>query len=138
MDELYDIAIVGSGPAGISAAVNAKIRNKKIILFGNKELSSKLTLAPKIDNYLGYYNITGKELADKFLEHLNTMDIVISKERINNIYAMGSYFSLMVNDKEYKASTVILATGVLFGKPFKGEVELLGRGVGYCATCDAP
>lgn len=138
MDDLYDIAIVGSGPAGVSAAVNAKIRNKKIILFGNNDLSSKLNLAPKIDNYLGYYNVTGRELTDKFIEHLNSMNIEISKERINNIYAMGDYFSLMVNDKEYKATTVILATGVLFGKPFKGEVEFLGRGVGYCATCDAP
>ena len=53
----YDIAIVGSGPAGLSAAVNAKIRNKKIILFGNENLSNKLQKAPEINNYLGFYEI---------------------------------------------------------------------------------
>ena len=66
------------------------------------------------------------------------MDINITEEKVNNIYSMGDYFSLMVNEKIYEATTVILATGVNFGKPFKGEEEFLGRGVGYCATCDAP
>ena len=54
------------------------------------------------------------------------------------IYSMGDYFALMVNEKIYEAKTVILATGVEFSKPLKGELEYLGKGVGYCATCDAP
>lgn len=66
------------------------------------------------------------------------MNISITEEKINNIYAMGDYFTLMANDKIYEATAVILATGVNFGKPFKGEEEFLGKGVGYCATCDAP
>lgn len=134
----YDIAIVGSGPAGVAAAINAKIRNKKIILFGYEDLSNKLYLAPKIDNYIGYPGISGKDLVHKFKEHLHQMDIEITYERVNNIYAMGEYYALMVNDKTYEATALILATGVEFGKPFKGEEEFLGRGVGYCATCDAP
>ena len=138
MSERYDLAIIGSGPAGLSAALNAKIRNKKFIIFGSKELSRKLAEAEKINNYLGFYGKGGREIRDEFMNHLESMDIKVTEEKINNIYAMGDYYSLMAKDKIYEASAVILATGVNFGKPFKGEEEFLGKGVGYCATCDAP
>ena len=138
MSERYDIAIIGSGPAGLSAALNAKIRKKNFIMFGNKELTSRLTKAHEINNYLGFYKKSGKELQEEFSNHLNEMDITITEEKINNIYAMGDYFGLMVNEKMYEATSVILATGVQYGKLFDGEEKLLGKGVGYCATCDAP
>jgi thioredoxin reductase (NADPH) len=134
----YDIAIVGSGPAGLSAAINARIRNKNIILFGSADFSNKLIKAPKVNNYLGFYDITGTELKAQFEKHMNVMDIGVTTERINNIYAMGDYFALMVNEKMYEAKSVIIATGMEYTKPLKGEEEFLGRGVGYCATCDAP
>ena len=136
--ERYDIAIVGSGPAGISAALNAKIRNKTFKVFGTKEISPKLVKAHQINNYLGFYGKSGKEIRDEFAKHLEAMDIEITEEKINNIYSMGDYFALMGSKNTYEATTVILATGVNFGKPLKGEEEYLGRGVGYCATCDAP
>lgn len=138
MHERYDLAIIGSGPAGLSAALNAQIRKKKFIIFGTKELSGKLTRAEKINNYLGFYGKSGKEMRDEFKYHLESMNIEITEEKINNIYSMGEYYSLMAKDKIYEATAVILATGVNFGKPLKGEEEFLGRGVGYCATCDAP
>lgn len=138
MSERYDIAIIGSGPAGISAALNAKIRNKNFVLFGNDELSNKLVRAHEINNYLGLYGKSGKEVAQEFRKHLEAMDIKVTEERINNIYSMGDYFALMVNDKMYEATSIILATGIQYGKPFPGEEALLGKGVGYCATCDAP
>ncbi len=136
--ERYDIAIVGSGPAGLSAALNAKIRNKNFIVFGNKNLSNKIMRAPKINNYLGCFDVNGEELKNRFKQHIDSMGIEITEERINNIYAMGDYFALMVNDKMYEAKTVILATGMEVGKTLPGENEFLGKGVGYCATCDAP
>ena len=138
MNERYDIAIIGSGPAGVSAALNAKIRNKKFIIFGSKEISNKLVKAHKINNYLGFYGKSGAEIRDEFAKHLKAMEIEITEEKINNIYSMGDYFALMVNDKMYEATSIILATGVNFGRAFKGEEEFLGKGVGYCATCDAP
>jgi len=138
MGERYDIAIVGSGPAGISAALNAKIRNKSFVIFGSNELSNKLVKAHEINNYLGFYGKSGKEIQEAFSNHLKSMDIQITEEKINNIYAMGDYFALMVNDKMYEATSVILATGIQYGKLFPGEEKLLGKGVGYCATCDAP
>ncbi|GAA0238630.1 NAD(P)/FAD-dependent oxidoreductase [Metaclostridioides mangenotii] len=134
----YDIAIIGSGPAGLSAAINAKIRNKSFILFGNDNLSTKLTKAASIDNYLGFHEITGEDLKEKFVEHLEKMEISITNKRINNIYAMGEYFTLLCGSEMFEATTVILATGVEYTKPIKGEEEFLGRGVSYCATCDAP
>jgi len=138
MSERYDIAIVGSGPAGVSAALNAKIRNKSFVIFGSNELSNKLVKAHKINNYLGFYGKSGKEIQEAFSNHLKSMDIQITEEKVNNIYAMGDYFALMVNDKMYEATSVILATGIQYGKLFPGEEKLLGKGVGYCATCDAP
>ncbi|MBQ8997156.1 MAG: NAD(P)/FAD-dependent oxidoreductase [Clostridium sp.] len=132
----YDIAIIGSGPAGLSSAIDAKIRNKNIILFGNKEISNKVALAPSIENYLGIPNTNGKEIIEKFKNHINDLDIEITNERITAIYSMGEYFAVMSGDKMYEAKTVIMATGVEFTKPLKGEQELLGRGVGYCASCD--
>ncbi|WP_297439317.1 NAD(P)/FAD-dependent oxidoreductase [uncultured Clostridium sp.] len=134
----FDIAIIGSGPAGLSAALNAKIRNKSFILFGNKNLSAKITKAPKINNYLGFYGMTGQEIGEQFKEHIKSMDIEITEKRIDSIYSMGEYFALMSNNETIEATSIILATGVEYSKPFKGEEEFLGRGVGYCATCDAP
>ena len=138
MEERYDIAIIGTGPAGLSAALNAKIRNKKFILFGSKNLSTKLEKAHKINNYLGFYEKSGAEIAKEFEKHLEVMDIQITEDKINNIYAMGDYYALLGTNTNYEATSIILATGVNFGKPFDGEEQYLGRGVGYCATCDAP
>ncbi|MBC2579609.1 NAD(P)/FAD-dependent oxidoreductase [Clostridium sp. DJ247] len=138
MNNRYDIAIIGSGPAGLAAAINAKIRNKNIIIFGYKDLSNKLVKAPKVNNYLGFYDVTGNELKAQFEKHINSMNISITYERVNNVYAMGEYFALAVNDKMYEAKAVIIATGMEYTKPIKGEEEFLGKGVGYCATCDAP
>lgn len=138
MNKKLDIAIIGSGPAGLEAAINAKIRNKSVIIFGSKHFSSKLLKAPKINNYLGFYNISGKNLKDKFQEHIQSMGIKIINERINAVYSMGEYFALMVNEKVYEARSVIIATGVEYGRLLEGENEFLGKGVGYCATCDAP
>ena len=138
MSDRYDIAIIGSGPAGLSAAINAKIRNKNIIIFGSKDLSNKVLKAPMVSNYLGLQSVTGEQLKERFTTHIEDMNIDITVDRINNVYAMGEYFTLMANDKTYEATSVILATGIEFSKPLPGEMEFLGRGVGYCATCDAP
>ena len=133
----YDIAIVGSGPGGLEAAITAKIRNKDIILFGNKDLSLKITKAAEIKNYLGFPDITGENLAKAYNEHLQKMDININYSRINAVYAMGDYFVLQSADEMFEAKSVIISTGVVTGKTVPGENENLGRGVSYCATCDA-
>ena len=139
MEERYDVAIIGSGPAGLSAAVTLKIRNKKVIIFGSKNLSAKLEKAHEIQNYLGFPAIKGADLMKNFQNHISSLGIEITEDSITACYSLGDYFSLTSrSNKTYIAKSVILASGVNFGKPYKGEEEFLGRGVSYCATCDAP
>ncbi|MEE1512963.1 MAG: FAD-binding protein, partial [Gemmiger formicilis] len=74
----YDIAIVGSGPAGLAASINAKVRNKNIIIFGSNNASVKITKAPSIENYLGFEEISGVQLKDKFMSHVKSMGVEIT------------------------------------------------------------
>ncbi len=135
--ERYDIAIIGTGPAGVSAAITAKIRNKNILLLGDGELSKKLGSAAEINNFPGFPKAKGEEIAAAFLRHLKELEIEITKARVNAVYAMGKYFSIQSSKGDFEASSVIIATGVMQGSLLKGEEALVGRGVGYCATCDA-
>ena len=136
--ERYDIAIIGTGPAGLSAAITATIRNKKVLLLGSRDLSGKLSKAHEIQNYLGFPAVKGEDLAAAFQKHIAEMGISITEKRVSAVYAMGDYFALQAGEDMVEATAVILATGVVQGKPLPGEEELLGRGVSYCATCDAP
>ncbi|MDD2980692.1 MAG: NAD(P)/FAD-dependent oxidoreductase [Hespellia sp.] len=135
--ERYDIAIIGTGPAGLSAAITAKIRNKNILLIGSKTLSPKVEKAHTIQNYLGMPEVSGAELQTAFTDHLADSQIEITEDKIHAIYAMGAYFMLQGSGANYEASSVILATGVSAGRLYEGEEQFLGRGVSYCATCDA-
>ena len=134
---VYDIAIIGSGPAGLEAAITAKIRKQEIILFGSKESSLKVAKAHTIQNYLGLPDIAGKDLAEAFLSHAASMGVEITEEQITAVYAMGESFMIQGASGMYEAKSVILATGVVAAKPYPNEERLLGAGVSYCATCDA-
>ena len=134
----YDVAIIGTGPAGVSAALTAKNRNLSILLLGSREMSEKVAKAHEIRNYPGLPSVKGQDLANAFRKQLEEMEIPITETRIGAVYAMGDYFALQAGEEMPEAKTVILATGVVMAKPLPGEEELLGRGVSYCATCDAP
>ena len=136
----YDIAIIGTGPAGLEAAITAKVRNKNIILFGSRNLSQKMAVVDHpILNYLGLPSVTGKEMAAAFQKQLDEMGIEITEQKVTSVYAMGDFFGLQLSNGEMaEAESVILASGVVAGKPYPGEEQFLGRGVSYCATCDAP
>ena len=135
--ERYDIAVIGTGPAGISAALTAKLRNKRIVLLGSAALSPKLTKAHRIDNYPGLIQIAGADFAQRLREQLDAMEITVTERQVSTVYAMGDYFALQAGEDMIEARTVIAATGVVQGKLLPGEDTLLGRGVSYCATCDA-
>ena len=132
----YDIAIIGTGPAGLEAAITATIRKKNIILIGSKNSSVKVEKAHTVLNYLGLPEIPGSEMAQRFLDHAASMGVSITEDQITAVYSMGSSFVLQGAKNSYEASSVILATGVVNGKPYPGEEKYLGRGVSYCATCD--
>lgn len=133
----YDIAIIGTGPAGLSAAITAKARNKSVLLIGPAQSSEKVQKAHEIQNYLGLPAISGEGMAEAFQEHLGKMDIHVTDTRVSAVYNMGEYFGIQAADQIFEAETIILAIGVITGKTLEGEKEYLGRGVSYCATCDA-
>lgn len=133
-----DIAVIGTGPGGVSAAITAKVRNKSVQLFGRGELSEKVVRAHKILNYPGLPEVSGEELAERFKEQLAGMEITITEKQVSAIYAMGDYFALQAEGEILEAKSVILAAGMVQGKLLPGEKDFLGRGVSYCATCDAP
>ena len=135
--ERVDIAIIGTGPAGVSAAITAKVRNKSVLLIGSRELSEKMSKAHQILNYPGLPEVSGADLVAGYKKQLAGLGIEVTEKRVNAVYAMGDYFGIQASGEILEASTVILAAGIVMGKPFPGENELLGSGVSYCATCDA-
>lgn len=131
---MVDILIVGAGPAGLSAAINAVTRGKTVRIFSNKE--NYLSKAERVDNHLGFYNISGKELMNKFKEHAEAMNIKVEDGKVVNILPMGESLMVNINGEIEEAKKVILAMGISKVKEIPGEGRLLGIGVSYCATCD--
>jgi thioredoxin reductase (NADPH) len=135
-NKMYDLAIVGGGPAGLAAAINARRRNKKTIIIGKEDYSSKLLQSHLIDNYPGFPAISGNELARKLKEHALAGGVEYLLDEVQNIGVAEPGFTLMGRETMTEAQTVILATGIALGAEIKGESNWLGRGVSYCATCD--
>lgn len=132
----YDLAIIGAGPAGLSALLNAKIRNKSVIIFGTD--SPNLEKSESIKNYLGFGDVSGKELNDAFKKTLEAYDYDKSDQKVQQVYAMGDYFGLMLkNNDMVEATSVIVATGIELKKDLINEDKFFAKGVSYCATCDA-
>ncbi|MBS4913793.1 MAG: NAD(P)/FAD-dependent oxidoreductase [Veillonella sp.] len=131
----YDVAIVGGGPAGLSAAVTARVRGKSVVLFESGGFSDKLRRAEKINNYLGFQTISGTDLMDMLVAQTKTYEPEIVHERVQSIF-QGEPFTILTDEAVYTANSVILATGVTMNGVIPGEKNLLGRGVSYCATCD--
>ena len=132
----YDCIIIGSGPAGLSAAMNLKTYNKTFLWFGNKDLSPKVEKAELVTNYPGLPNVTGKELQKAFLQHKESLGLEITDKIVSNIYNMGGYYNVVAENEFFETKTILFATGVVLANQYKGENEFIGRGVSYCATCD--
>ncbi len=133
---LYDVAIIGTGPAGVSAALNLKIHEKAFIWIGKRDLSDKISRAERISNYPGFIDATGAALNRAFMDQLAFMDIEITEAMVNQIMPMGDHYALLAGPDFYEARALILCTGVSQTGGIRGEAEYLGRGVSYCATCD--
>lgn len=140
----YDLIIIGGGPAALSVGVYAARKKMKTLLLA-KKLGGQPTEAWQIDNYLGYPSISGMELVQKFVEHLKRFkkDIEIKEDEavidIKKIETTVNEFEIHSEKRQYKTKAIIIATGVSPKKlEIPGEEEYLGRGVAFCATCDAP
>ena len=139
MAGIYDLIIVGAGPAGITAAIYAA-RKKLKTLVVSKDIGGQTALSGAVENYTGYQYITGFELARKFEEHVKEFDLDFhEREEVTRIQKVDDTFRVSTDQGAYEGKTVIIASGA---KPkelrIPGEKEFKNRGVTYCATCDAP
>ena len=132
---MYDVIIIGSGPAGISAAIYLKRAKKNVLIISKGE--SALEKAEKIDNYYGVSGISGKELYQIGIKQAKTLGIHIEYDEVTNI-SFENKFIVTTANNNYESEYVIIATGTNRKTPnIKGIKEFEGKGVSYCAICDA-
>ncbi len=132
----YDVAIVGTGPAALSAALTLNTHGKNLIWIGTKALSDKVAKAERIDNYPGLTQVSGAQLQDAFRTQIEAAGLEIHEAMVNSIVDLGGEYGILAGADFFQARAVLLATGVTATGVLPGEQELLGRGVSYCATCD--
>ncbi|MCL2810727.1 MAG: FAD-dependent oxidoreductase [Clostridia bacterium] len=133
---MWDIVIVGGGPAGLSAAINARQRDRSALVLAGPSKKGWLHRAERIDNYPGLYGVTGAKLLETLHSQAQDMRADFREGLVRQIMPAGSSFSLALDDDLIEARRVILATGANQPALLPGEEKLLGRGVSYCATCD--
>jgi thioredoxin reductase (NADPH) len=138
MDRIYDVIIIGTGPAGLAAAIYAKRAKLHMLLLDKSRFSGGQVLTTyEVDNYPGFPGISGMELGKKFKEHAETLGAEAVAEPVLSIVPSQEKVVVQTSKHTYEAKTVLVATGAdhrLLGVP--GEEELAGAGVSYCATCD--
>ena len=133
---MYDIAVIGGGPAGLSAAVQARVRGKSVLVVSGDSRDNPLYKTPSIENYLGFPQVSGRELLERFQAHALGLGAQQKEGRVLNIMPMGETFYLSIGSELEQARAIVLATGVVWANKYPGEETYLGRGVSYCATCD--
>ena len=133
----YDIAIVGGGPAGMTAALYAARAGKSVVLFEGEMLGGQILPTRKIENYPALPEVDGYTFADGLTQQITALGVAIVYAAVAKIEKVENEFSLIVGSENYTALAVILATGLKHRKlGLAGEDALIGRGVSFCATCD--
>lgn len=138
MGNIYDLIIIGSGPAGLSAAIYAKRARFNVLVIEKAGMSGGQVLNTyEVDNYPGLWGIGGFELAQKFREHAERLDVTFVTDEVIGIDPAFSVKKVYGQETEYRCHSMIIATGARHAKlQVPGEKELAGMGVSYCATCD--
>ncbi len=135
-----EIVIIGGGPAGLTAAIYTKRANKDIVLLEPNLVGGQLTWSSSIENYPGFKSaITGMELAQNMKEQVESAGVDIAAAKAVKIDFINSNYIVQAEKNTYNTQAVIIATGAYPKKlNISGENEFIGKGVSYCATCDAP
>ena len=135
---LYDIVIIGAGPAGLTAALYARRTGKRVMLLEGNGYGGQITLSPRVENYPGFTAISGSELADNLLAQVLALETETDFKVVTKIAAEnGIYRVFCDDDSELTAKSVIIAAGVQH-RPLgvEREEDLIGSGISYCAVCD--
>ena len=132
----YDLLVIGAGPAGLTAAIHARARDKSVLVISNEPTASPLCRAPAMANYPGLPGVTGRELVERLLAQAKNLGAEFKQGRALSVMPMGKSVMVSVENDAAEGCAVILALGVSRAAPLAGEAELLGRGVSCCATCD--
>ena len=136
--EIYDIIIVGAGPAGLTAAIYALRAKKRVLLIEKGALGGQMTYSPKIENYPGFLELSGNELADKMTEQALSLGADVEIDTVTGVTLDGDLKTVHTEGGEFQARAVIIAAGAAhrrLGLPH--EEELIGSGISFCAVCDA-
>jgi len=138
-DTVYDVVIIGGGPAGLSAAQYAARANLRTIVIDKSSTAGALAYTSRIENYPGLAEpVSGKELLDIFRRQAVTFGAEYAEKQVVGVKLEGELKEVYTMDGSYQGRSIIIATGSMGRKPtIKGEGEFLGRGVSYCAICDA-
>ncbi len=134
---MYDIIIIGAGPAGLTAALYALRADKSVLVLEKGTFGGQITYSPQIENYPGFIEMSGIEFADKLVDQVLSQGADIEMETVISIRDNGATKTVVTEDGEYEGKAVIIATGVKhrqIGLP--KENELVGNGISYCAVCD--
>ncbi len=137
MEKIYDCIILGSGPASLSCALYLLRANKEILIFEKNNVMNKVSSIDLIDNYLGFKNISGKELANKMLDHVLSYnkDLIINYN-VQQIYLENNLFVLTDYNSTYKTKNLVLAIGLQTKEIIPNVDNYIGKGVSYCISCD--
>lgn len=134
---MYDIVIIGAGPAGLTAAIYARRANKKTLVLEAKTYGGQIVNTLDIENYPAEPKISGLELAKKMYEQAKNLGVEFEYEKVVDIVDGDEKKVIKTEENEYEAKAVIIATGTDYRKlGLEREEELAGRGISYCATCD--
>lgn len=136
---MYDIIVIGGGPAGLTAALYALRSGKSVMVLESNIVGGQIANSPKLENFPTIQAIPGINFAMQFAEQVEAWGGVIEYDEVVDVRKKDGYFSVMGNYGEHQAKAVIVATGVSHKHiNVPGEQELLGKGIYYCALCDGP
>ncbi len=134
---MYDIAVIGAGPAGLTAALYALRADKTVVVLEKGAFGGQITFSPKLENYPGTGTLSGNEFAEKLVEQVLEQGADIEPENVLSVDKTDDIFTVTTEDGEYEAKSVIIATGAkhrMLG--IDGEEKYVGNGISFCAVCD--